>query len=47
MFFTAPTVSGTRSRSFKGGATIFGYRVNDPERYGVVEFDARRTSHFH
>ena len=25
---------------FKGGATIFGYHVNDPERYGVVEFDA-------
>ena len=24
----------------KGKATIFGYRVNDPERYGVVEFDA-------
>jgi len=23
----------------KEGATIFGYRVNDPERYGVVEFD--------
>ena len=23
----------------KGGATIFGYYVNDPERYGVVEFD--------
>lgn len=23
----------------KSGATIFGYRVNDPERYGVVEFD--------
>ncbi len=23
------------------GATIFGYRVNDPERYGVVEFDER------
>lgn len=22
------------------GATVFGYRVNDPERYGVVEFDA-------
>ena len=20
-------------------ATIFGYHVNDPERYGVVEFD--------
>jgi glucose-1-phosphate thymidylyltransferase len=25
---------------FKAGATIFGYHVNDPERYGVVEFDA-------
>jgi glucose-1-phosphate thymidylyltransferase len=24
----------------KGGATIFGYYVNDPERYGVVEFNA-------
>lgn len=23
---------------FKGGATIFGYHVHDPERYGVVEF---------
>ena len=25
---------------FKSGATIFGYHVQDPERYGVVEFDA-------
>lgn len=24
---------------FPGGACIFGYPVNDPERYGVVEFD--------
>jgi glucose-1-phosphate thymidylyltransferase len=24
---------------FKTGATIFGYHVNDPERYGVVEFN--------
>ncbi len=24
---------------FKGGAAIFGYHVQDPERYGVVEFD--------
>lgn len=23
----------------KEGATIFGYRVNDPERYGIVDFD--------
>ena len=26
---------------FKTGATIFGYHVNDPERYGVVEFDSQ------
>ncbi len=25
---------------FKSGGTIFGYHVNDPKRYGVVEFDA-------
>lgn len=25
---------------FKEGATVFGYHVHDPERYGVVEFDA-------
>ncbi len=23
----------------ENGATVFGYKVNDPERYGVVEFD--------
>jgi len=27
--------------STKGGATVFGYYVNDPERYGVVEFDRK------
>lgn len=26
--------------AFRGGATIFAYHVKDPERYGVVEFDA-------
>lgn len=25
--------------NFSKGATVFGYHVNDPERYGVVEFD--------
>ncbi len=25
--------------SLKNGATVFGYYVNDPDRYGVVEFD--------
>jgi glucose-1-phosphate thymidylyltransferase len=29
-----------RANSRPGGATVFAYRVNDPERYGVVEFDA-------
>ena len=25
---------------FHGGAIVFGYHVNDPERYGVIEFDS-------
>jgi glucose-1-phosphate thymidylyltransferase len=29
-----------RAAARESGATVFGYRVNDPERYGVVEFDA-------
>ena len=28
-----------RALARRNGATIFGYRVNDPERYGIVEFD--------
>ncbi len=32
--------ANTRSR----GATVFAYHVQDPERYGVVEFDARRKA---
>lgn len=28
------------ARSFREGALVFGYYVKDPERYGVVEFDA-------
>ena len=33
--------SGLLEEAFqiKSGATVFGYYVNDPERYGVVEFD--------
>ncbi|MFC1458347.1 glucose-1-phosphate thymidylyltransferase RfbA [Microvirga arabica] len=27
------------ARNRQSGATVFGYYVNDPERYGVVEFD--------
>ncbi len=29
----------TRAGTIKSGATVFGYQVRDPERYGVVEFD--------
>ena len=29
-----------RAASRESGATVFGYRVHDPERYGVVAFDA-------
>lgn len=28
-----------RENAEKGKATIFGYRVTDPERFGIVEFD--------
>ncbi len=28
-----------RAEAQSSGATVFGYRVKDPERYGVVEFD--------
>jgi len=30
-----------RALQRKSGGTVFGYPVHDPERYGVVEFDAR------
>ena len=35
-----------RAAEVKDGATVFGYRVEDPQRYGVVAFDAdgRATS---
>jgi glucose-1-phosphate thymidylyltransferase len=26
-------------KEFTGGATIFGYQVNNPSRYGIIEFD--------
>ncbi|MCS6891512.1 MAG: glucose-1-phosphate thymidylyltransferase RfbA [Rhodovarius sp.] len=34
------SLRAARERAERGIATIFGYRVADPERYGVAEFDA-------
>jgi len=34
------SVSLQRAHEKASGATVFAYRVNDPERYGVAEFDA-------
>jgi len=33
-----------RAAARKAGATIFAYAVSDPQRYGVVEFDARKKA---
>jgi len=30
-------------KNFKSGATVFGYQVKDPERYGVVEFNSKKA----
>lgn len=42
--FYGPGFSGMMHKAIKsisneGGATVFGYQVKDPERFGVVEFD--------
>jgi len=37
--FTEMLKKASHDIKTKGGATVFGYYVNDPERYGVVEFD--------
>ena len=38
-YFTPMLKEAVRSAEEDGKATIFGYWVNDPERYGVAEFD--------
>ncbi|MBQ0085293.1 MAG: glucose-1-phosphate thymidylyltransferase RfbA [Prevotella sp.] len=37
--FTALLTEAVRTADEDGKATVFGYWVNDPERYGVAEFD--------
>ena len=38
--FTELLRESVRTAEEDGNATVFGYYVNDPERYGVAEFDA-------
>lgn len=37
--FSAMLHNSVKEAEDKGNATVFGYYVNDPERYGVAEFD--------
>ena len=37
--FTAQLQRAIAKTKFYGGATVFGYPVQDPQRFGVVEFD--------
>lgn len=39
--FTTMLREALRTAEEEGKATVFGYRVEDPERYGVAEFDAQ------
>ena len=41
--FFGQGLSGTlqKAASLDKGAVVFGYHVSDPERYGIVEFDAK------
>jgi glucose-1-phosphate thymidylyltransferase len=38
----SPLLKAAAAKS--SGATVFGYQVKDPERFGVVEFDANRRA---
>lgn len=38
-YFIPKLKQAVKDASDSGKATVFGYRVNDPERYGVAEFD--------
>ena len=35
------TLLAAKEKAEKGKATIFGYHVNDPERFGIVEFNSK------
>ena len=39
--FTSMLKKASRSAETENRATVFGYRVKDPERFGVIEFDSK------
>ena len=39
--FTSMLKKASRSAQTENRATVFGYRVKDPERFGIVEFDSK------
>lgn len=39
-YFIPKLRQAVQDATFNNKATVFGYRVNDPERYGVAEFDS-------
>lgn len=42
--FTPKLSEAVKRTECEGGATVFGYQVKDPERFGVVEFDAQQKA---
>jgi len=43
IYYGANDILSEAFRSFNSGGTIFGYRVEDPERYGVVEMSGNKV----
>jgi len=41
IFYGASSVFKQAFSRFRSGGTIFGYKVTDPERYGIISFDKR------
>lgn len=44
IFYSAGLSQLLQSNNNPDGGVVFAYRVNDPERYGVVEFDAQMNA---
>lgn len=42
--FTPKLIEATRKAEQENTATVFGYQVKDPERFGVVEFDQNKRA---